>query len=296
MDVVVHEIRQSRDRIKTLSYSCDVEVTDNLPTPFKAIETVTEKGQWRRVWIDRISQFSKAPGSDFVSRCVLSQTYTASWIVGTAPAEQYFHKFPSNLASDEEREYQGDLVELYGFGMGDEDLETLQAETKPEEWSVKTVKHKAGEVVIELTVDYPKIGPTIVVIDPNKGHLIRNVTSYALDHSVRGVISIDAQHVAGNIWFPMRVEETSFDHGRVTRHLVLSVRNLEINQPVDDILFSIEALDLPDGMVLEQHRTDGSVAEYVMRKGEPVPGNDDLTWPPEASREKQHPATQPAPR
>lgn len=282
-DLVLHEIRQSRDRIASLGYTCTVESTygsataegrDGLSST-KLVHAVKQRGNLRSARTDHALEFRNGkPRKAFATRCVTSEGYGAYWVVGTGNAQQFLHDSPTDPAENGETDsmepYHGIYIDKYAFGLGDSDFEELRSKSQPENWTVTTVK-EGGEDLVQIEMRYPNIGRTVVVIDPGKGYTVKRVTSHKMDDSVRVRISVDARMVGHGIWFPTKVEETRFDRSGVASTDVMEVSDITVNEPIADEAFSIEAMELPEGTDVIQHRKDGSLVSYRMRSGKLIP-------------------------
>jgi hypothetical protein len=85
-----------------------------------------------------------------------------------------------------------------------------------------------------------------VWVEPTKGYMIRKLQAYYQNELVTDWTSQLKEYGDGVFW-PDHVEQRDWRSGRVTRQLLVNVNRLEINPAVDDAMFTLAGIGLPQG-------------------------------------------------
>lgn len=105
-------------------------------------------------------------------------------------------------------------------------------------------------------------------------------------------VETEAKRVEGtDLWFPAKVTFLQTIAGKMNRKEVVTVKRASLNEPVDDVNFTLAGMDIAEGTVVRGPIENGKVLEWVWQGGKRVP-RDQVPPPPPALVPGPDPARQ----
>jgi len=219
---------------------------------------------------------------------VIGPFHSGIWIVGRPLAEQYDHQSPQSMRiSTIERigSLAGEDYLQLGFGAPNKPLRELINEDPARfSWKVEE-KNEAGKDHIfnlEMYFKPPKGGEPYrihdIELNADKGFLVTSLRFYREDGRIWSSINMQARDTTGKgEWAITQLEDKAFAdpsnpaQSPLTHYRMLKFQFKDVNQPIDDSIFDIKSLDLPERLIVAHEDAAGRKDVYVVANSRPVP-------------------------
>jgi hypothetical protein len=292
--------------------------------------TVKRKGQW--VASEFVEELSFAGGAKQTQglRTILNDDYVATWDPRTVSAEKCDHESIESMRPQIKAQLPT-FVSINPFTAllpGMTDLHQWYVETKERiKWDVreKTLPDsgKAYEVTLRA-LSQASSGPPAVVLtlDPTRGFQIARKVVHFPDGSLQEESTSLFEELKGqDLWYPREIVRTVYRLGpadqtandRKSKSVHIRITAMQVNQPIEDEVFSLATLGLTNGTALVRKTLSGDVVGLIWQDGRLVPAElfeiarreqQDLearlperlaaTWPAAADARRNVPTTAPA--
>lgn len=264
-------LAQEANRAKIVAYSLvmnehsEIFSVDDGAVQHITMDTVheeTREGNCSIVKRARRSETDSMGGTTMANdelRMVVSDTCLVHWYVSTEAA--YLYEFESQETWSREARNMAKAMnprtpERYGFGDGFQTLRQLYelVQASEGELSVTVSNDEAGMAVVKVIDAANGSELSTLWVDPAKGALICRAVHKDGD-VLLGEITAEPKEIVEGVWFPARWEDIQYtttpeSHGQpyVTRHSVNEVTKIEIIPQQPAASFTLEALELRDGV------------------------------------------------
>lgn len=257
-------------------------------THAKGYEEVIQKGSLRWTSKQEHKTWDAGGAQDFHARTVINNDYAAMWYVGQPYAYQFDHEsIPSISPKAARRLTLSSSRDCMRYTMGPLDKSYLQQymETRDtRRWEIEE-KILADSSSLFYIKEYFGSGTPsdsnhlrrVLVIDPMKDFLVTRSTYYQPDGTiaVKADVTLEKSENA-NIWLPKAIDEkryypasnTHSSGNDVMKWLRINVTDVLVNPEIDDRQFTLNALEIPDGVKLVKRLTGGFESILVKRNGD----------------------------
>jgi hypothetical protein len=221
------------------------------------------------------------------ARVVINDHYVAIWDSTEANLPvQYTHVSIRDIPAKTWsliHAYIGEDPLLNGFGLGTQGIRETFAPllAHPEWWAVQQGKNEVGETIFSVKLLFtqkaksPGSPHIIYDFDADRGFLITHIKSFTQSGDVAADTVIESEKFDG-VWLPKKVVEEAYAsvikrRPDTTKELVnqlaakksVEFKYLMVNEQVSPEKFLIDALDIPDGKLINRFALDGgSTWEY----------------------------------
>lgn len=288
---VVAQVEAAFQRIDSATYSADykgfaIRQGERVDLAKRFQITDAARGQLRHVEThlpDGDGQFA------LHRRDVLNPNYTAGAPSRGTQAQQYFFEegklgdrsYAKRVGADPAR------ITQYAFGTGDlRPLDTNAIQPmEGVEWVLAGAPNVDGLTVLERRIaDAPlSYAVTRFYIDSAHGYMVRRIERTTPDGQLAFKREITAVEKVDDVFLPTRVTETTYaidavptgglKPGDPLRHAELTFQVGSVNDPPDNELFGLDALQLVEKAIVTQEYPDGAIRHAFY-----VPGVGSIDW------------------
>lgn len=304
LDNLLKQIDGSYLKIKTISYSFEYAIHENLPDGKAYDDTMfgvaAKSGKQRMIYFN--TRLDILPGQGRASatkrleyRAVINSSYSAKWeALNLSEADLWDHTSIEGMSpthvEEMERDTSSDFI-LHGFGDGRRLLSDTYEndEKKRGRWEAVRQQLPDGSLIFHINRYWPggTGKPEWLMsqwdIHPDKGFVITGFRSYTPQGDLRAEEkTIPELYEGSDIWLPTVYEETwygalthpeatSEKRKQVQRQYHASIKNVILNQPIPESRFSLEALGLSANTDIRREALDGSKSVWRYVSGHLLP-------------------------
>ncbi|MBW7989229.1 MAG: outer membrane lipoprotein-sorting protein [Planctomycetes bacterium] len=254
-------------------------------THAEGVEEVIQKGSLRWTSKQEHKTWDAGGGQDFHARTAINNDYAAMWNVGQSHAYQFDHEsIPSISPKAARRLTLSSSRDCMRYTLDQSFLQQYMETKDTKRWEIEE-KILADSSSLFYIKEYFGSGTPsdsnhlrrVLVIDPVKDFLVTRSTYYRPDGTIalKTDVTLEKSENA-NIWLPKAIDEkryypASSKHSSgndVMKWLRMNVTDVLVNPEVDDRQFTLEALEIPDGVKLVKRLTGGFESILVKRNGD----------------------------